>query len=298
MSKTKDHFWDVQALEALEMDAFLLNPPMSPQAQWIRDTYPDIEEDSTAWEAATQAYDVQLAWEEGVIGQMWFEASLNNIQDRYDHACAELDELQALLDSPQANIVMRLAYVHCVTVMEAFLLYAARALLNHRPHLERFHAKKGEFLRKGPVIKALDTAYEAEKNGNEPALYRYRDVPGQAALACSEATCASLGHYKGKAQAVVGSLAFQSTGFIERYFSALLTTRPAWSFTPLKPLVDTRNDLVHRNGVTKDNRPVHINSGNLSEALATVRHFIHEAAVSLREESALSGGVEENEHGF
>lgn len=38
----------------------------------------------------------------------------------------------------QPGIVERMAYVHCVSVLDSFLMYSARALLNHPPHLQRF----------------------------------------------------------------------------------------------------------------------------------------------------------------
>lgn len=65
-------------------------------------------------------------------------ASLNNIQERYQHAKQELKKLDALLDKEQSELVYRMSFVHTVTVMEAYLMYCAVALLEHDWPLCRF----------------------------------------------------------------------------------------------------------------------------------------------------------------
>lgn len=70
----------------------------------------------------------------------WFQDSLNDLEDRYTHAVHELEELKALVTSAPADIVFRMAYAHTVTVMEAFMMYSARALLNDPEHLNRFYS--------------------------------------------------------------------------------------------------------------------------------------------------------------
>lgn len=50
----------------------------------------------------------------------------------------ELKKLHALLDEKQPELVYRMSFVHAVTVMEAYLMYCARALLEEDRPLERY----------------------------------------------------------------------------------------------------------------------------------------------------------------
>jgi hypothetical protein len=51
--------------------------------------------------------------------------SVTGTQDR------NCKKLHALLDREQPELVYRMSFVHAVTVMEAYLMYCARALLEH-----------------------------------------------------------------------------------------------------------------------------------------------------------------------
>ncbi|WP_227662485.1 hypothetical protein [Klebsiella pneumoniae] len=64
--------------------------------------------------------------------------SLNDVHQRYRHARQELKKLYALLDRELPEIVYRMSFVHAVTVMEAYLMYCAKALLEHDWPLERY----------------------------------------------------------------------------------------------------------------------------------------------------------------
>jgi hypothetical protein len=64
--------------------------------------------------------------------------SLNDVHQRYRHARQELKKLYALLDREQPELVYRMSFVHAVTVMEAYLMYCAKALLEHDWPLERY----------------------------------------------------------------------------------------------------------------------------------------------------------------
>lgn len=107
--------------------------------EWIEENYPDAEEGTPEWEIAAQNYGWMLDDLAEQAEWQWFQDSLNDLDDRYIHAVHELDELKELVNSAQAGIVFRMAYAHTVTVMEAFMMYSARALLNDLAHLDRFY---------------------------------------------------------------------------------------------------------------------------------------------------------------
>lgn len=99
--------------------------------EWIAENYPDAEEGTPEWDAAAQEYSWFQDWMEEAAEQQYFEASLASIPDRLQDAKAELDELESLMQFNQPGIVERMAYVHCVSVLDSFLMYSARALLSH-----------------------------------------------------------------------------------------------------------------------------------------------------------------------
>lgn len=107
--------------------------------EWIDDNFPDAEEGTPEWDMAAQNYSWMLDDLAEQAERQWFQDSLNDLDDRYTHAARELDELKELVNPAQAGIVLRMAYAHTVTVMEAFLMYSARALLNDGEHLDRFY---------------------------------------------------------------------------------------------------------------------------------------------------------------
>lgn len=110
--------------------------------KWLAENYPDVVPGSEEWEQAANLY----YWEQEYLADQaqWdhehglFVASLNNVHQRYLHASQELKKLHALLDEKQPELVYRMSFVHAVTVMEAYLMYCARALLEEDRPLERY----------------------------------------------------------------------------------------------------------------------------------------------------------------
>lgn len=109
---------------------------------WLEENYPDIVPESEAWEQAANLY----YWVQEALADQaqWdhehglFVVSLNDVHQRHRHARQELQKLHALLDREQPELVYRMSFVHAVTVMEAYLMYCARALLEHDWPLKRF----------------------------------------------------------------------------------------------------------------------------------------------------------------
>ena len=243
------------------------------EISWILAKHPGVKEGTDEWKQASQEY-----WELYEVFRYLsdvasFKASLNNIEDCYEHAIKELDELE-LLQIAQPNIVQRMAFVHCVTVLEAFLMYAARALLNHSTHLKRFHANKSKFLQ-NKRVKELDEAHRLENEYQDPIYYKYHVVPGQEDLKITEVTFESREYYKERAQETVSTLTFHNLARIKNYFDSVLSIPPDWPLDDmLQSLIDTRQDLVHRNGVSKDHQKIAIDSERVGICIKTVRHFI------------------------
>lgn len=257
MSSTKEHMMD---LEAERFEA------------WAAENHPDVSSGTTEWEQICNYYN----WEQEALADQaqWdhehglFVASLNNVQQRYRHANQELKKLYALLDKEQPELVYRMSFVHAVTVMEAYLLYCARALLEHDWPLKRF---RDEYYLKSDIKGVKKTDRQAAR-GMELSLFR------PAAINC------------------VSSMTFHNVKSIERYFGAVLHIPPVWPVKPLCIIADWRNDLVHRNGVDEHDEPRVISALQLQNALQKVYDLIDAANISMQQEVDLFGDwrTEEN----
>lgn len=165
--------------------------------EWIAENYPDAEEGTPEWDAAAQEYSWFQGWMEEAAEQQYFEASLASIPDRLQDAKAELDELESLMQFNQPRIVERMAYVHCVSVLDSFLMYSARALLSHPPHLQKFlHEADSLVPNKEDRRKLLASKWVEQ----EPD----KDTPEKV--------------YTWRAQSLVAKKTFQSHKVISRYF--------------------------------------------------------------------------------
>lgn len=224
--------------------------------EWLEENHPDVVPGSEEWEHAANLY----CWEQEALADQaqWdhehglFEASLNNVHQRYLHARQELTKLYALLDAEQPELVYRMSFVHAVTVMEAYLMYCARALLEHDWPLNRYFE---EFYL--PFARADKKVKQAAR---EMPLSKFRPV----------------------ARNVVASMTFHNVKTIERYFGTVLHIPPVWPTEPLGIIADWRNDLVHRNGVDEHDVPRKISSLQLRNALQRVTDLIEAAHQSLR----------------
>ncbi|WP_313107864.1 MULTISPECIES: hypothetical protein [Pseudescherichia] len=223
--------------------------------KWLEENYPDVVPGSEEWEQAANLYN----WEQEALADMaqrdhergLFVASLNNVHQRYVHANQELRKLYALLDKEQPELVYRMSFVHAVTVMEAYLMYCARALLEHDWPLKRFR----------------DAYYIKSK--------RIKNPEKNAALNME------LSMFRTAAQNFVSRMTFSNVRTIEDYFSAVLHIPPVWPVKPLDITVDWRNDLVHRNGVDEYDEPLLISVHQLQNALHKVSDLIEAAHMSM-----------------
>ena len=238
--------------------------------EWLEDNYPDVVPNSEEWEQAANLYYCE---QEALADQaQWdhehglFVASLNNIQERYQHAKQELKKLDALLDKEQSELVYRMSFVHTVTVMEAYLMYCARALLEHDWPLCRFLV---EYYLKSERVKKNE-----KQSAREMELHMFRPA----------------------ARNYVSRMTFHNVKTIERYFGAVLHIPPVWPVKPLGIIADWRNDLVHRNGVDEYDVPRVISAQQLQNALQKVSDLIEAAHLSLRLELDYFGNwrTEEN----
>ena len=166
----------------------------------------------------------------------------------------------------QPGIVERMAYVHCVSVLDSFLMYSARALLNHPPHLQRF-------------LQVADSLIANKEDRRKLRASKW--VEQEPDTATPEKV------YTWRAQSLVAKKTFQSHKVIGRYFSTMLATPHEWPLQELERVIKVRNALVHRDGVTESLEPVYISSGSVQNAICTVRAFITAAAETLLQEDAL-----------
>ncbi|WP_019843180.1 hypothetical protein [Escherichia coli] len=238
--------------------------------EWFSEQYPDAQTGGEEWEQAGLLY----YWEQEAMADkaQWdhehglFEASLNNVHQRYLHANKELRKIHALLDVEQPELVYRMAFVHAVTVMEAYLMYCARALLEHDWPLTRF---REAYYMKSDKIK-------------NPVKHAAREM--------------ELSLFRPAARSFVFRMTFHNVKTIERYFGAVLHIPPVWPVQPLGIITDWRNDLVHRNGVNEHDEPRVISAQQLQNALQKVSELIDAADLSMRQEIDLFGNWRNEEN--
>ncbi|EPM0144944.1 hypothetical protein [Citrobacter freundii] len=234
--------------------------------EWIEENYPDAVEGTPEWEIAAQNYSWMLDDLAEQAEWQWFQDSLNDLDDRYTHAAGELDELKELITSAQGGIVFRMAYVHTVTVMEAFLMFSARALLNDAEHLDRFYSR-------------IAPAFQKKINQCRSAVLRNTQQRTE------EFHIDEVDLKRRTAQLFVSQQTFHNLDNLDKYFSSVLKSEYEWPFKPLKYVVETRQDLVHRNGVSKHDEQVRIGSWHLENAINDVRAFVEAVALTLRRET-------------
>lgn len=246
------------------MKEYMMELEMERFEAWAADHYPDVSPDTPEWEQICNYY----YWEQEALADQAqleheterFAASLDNVQERYRHAMQELRKLHALLDSPQPELVYRMSFVHAVTVMEAYLMYCARALLEHEWPLRRFINEY--YLQSAPRVR------EKEKQ---------------------KARAMDIALFRPAAQNYVSRMTFHNVKTIELYFGTVLHVPPCWPLGPLSIITQLRNDLAHRNGVTENDVPVDISSLQLQNALQKVHDLIDAADISMRQEVDLFG---------
>lgn len=173
------------------------------------------------------------------------------------------------------EVVLRMSWVHAVSVMEACVMYSARALLNHEPHLELFRSNQNNIgLRKKQVSK-LEAAARLEASCEPTA-------PKDA--------------YKLAAQSIVGKMTFHNVDHIHRYFNCMLNEAPHWPLDALSEIIQTRHDLVHRNGVTELDTETHIGRAQLIGALNVITRFLEDFSYTMDKETV--GYVNEQNYEF
>lgn len=234
--------------------------------EWIEENYPEAKEGTEEFDVAAQAYSLMLDDLAEQAERQWFLESLNDLDDRYRHAVSELNELSSLVSSGMPSIVYRLAYVHTVTVMEAFLMYSARALLNEPAHLERFCSRVAHDFK------------NKIKHCEEEVAQHLQKLPEK--MLSDESWL-----QRSSAQMFISERTFHNLKFLQHYFSLVLKTSFDWPTESLESIVETRQDLVHRNGVSKDDEPVRIGTWDLKKAITAVRTFIDAVAMTLRRET-------------
>lgn len=195
---------------------------------WAAEKYPEAEPDTPEWETIGQIYSdwqdflSDEAYEDYQRGKL--SASLNSVVARCQHAFTELRTLQELSLEFQPDIVLRMAWVYAVSVMEACLMYCARALLNHDPHLRRFRS-------------------------NQHTLGLRKNQAGLPDDCCQPEAPADA--YRQAVQAILSRMTFHNMDLINRYFGAVLWQPPGWPMGRLRHIVETRHDLVHLNGISE-----------------------------------------------
>lgn len=230
---------------------------------WAAEKYPEVEPDTPEWETIGQIYS---DWQDFLSDEAYedyqrekLSASLNSVDARCQHAFTELKTLQELSLEFQPDIVLRMAWVHAVSVMEACLMYCARALLNHDPHLRRFRSNQHTLRLRKNQARLLDDCCRSE-------------APADA--------------YRQAVQAIVSRMTFHNVELINRYFGAVLGQPHEWPMGRLRHIVETRHDLVHRNGISEYDTETVVGRYQLEGAIRDITLFLEAFHITMQAETA------------
>ncbi|EFZ4562092.1 hypothetical protein BL992_000027 [Shigella flexneri] len=109
--------------------------------EWISINYPEAEEETLEWDAATQEYSWFRDWMEEAAEQQHFEASLNCIPERLQEALDELHELQGLLETEQLIVSPNLlSELKNLSIQEGYMLKIENVL---PPNFRVFLVREG-----------------------------------------------------------------------------------------------------------------------------------------------------------
>ena len=244
---------------------------------WAAEHHPDVEPGTPEWDTIGQYYsdwqDFLYEQAQADYEQEVFAASLNSVRERCKHGFSELYSIQKLDFFSMPDVVLRMAWVHAVSVMEACMMYSARALLNYEPHLSLFRINHMNLGLRGEKIEHLKTAARLETS-TEPG------APKNA--------------YKLAAQSIVGGMTFHNVNHIRRYFNCMLHEAPDWRLDALSEVIQTRHDLVHRNGVTEFDTEAVIGRSQLIGALNVITRFLEQFTDTMERETAGYANEQEN----
>lgn len=241
MSSIKNHLFEIEEERANE---------------WIRQRLSDdnVDEDSEEWQQLAQEYsDYQNhLWEEAEWDAELKWLKENGSSTIHWNFVTELDALKVMVasnlqDSPtflfmvNSNIVIKMSYAYAVTLMEAFLSDTLKALITERSNCLENAIKNVE-----EVIKARYSISE---------------------LASTDLNICSLVLKK------ISEILFHNIPKVKKVYEEVLGKKLVIDISNVSQITSLRHDIVHRNGYTKDQKPITLTIEDFYQAIDDIKIF-------------------------
>ena len=234
MSTTKEHFFEKQIEHA---------------DNWIcqNATATDIDVDSEEYQQLSQEY---WDWQEHLAEEAEHEAELEWLKEsgsseHHKNFISQLEELRKLVTiasiDEQSTMVAKMSYAHAVTLLETFLSDTAKSL-----------------------IESSDTFFRnaiTQINVLKEARYSLSDL-------ASDSTSP-----KGRAIKELSNLIYHNLPKVRRVLEGILGEQISIDISSLAQSVNTRHDIVHRNGRTKKGEFVKIDRDDCTKLLDDMKTF-------------------------
>lgn len=241
MSSIKDHLFEVQSERA---------------EQWVRERLSDdqLDEDSEEWQQLASDYSdyqnhlsdeaewaAELEWlkENGSSNiHKFFSDELNALKIMAENNLGHSKNLTFMLHS---NIIVKMSYAYAVTLMESFLGDTLKVLITERE----------EFLNN-----AIVNVEEVSK-----AKYSIAELAETDLNICNLA----LKH--------VNEILFHNIPKVKRVYEQVLGVKLQLDISRVSRITALRHDIVHRNGYSKDNKPINVNAQDFYQAIEDIKEF-------------------------
>ena len=241
MSSIKDHLFEVQSERA---------------EQWIRERLSDeqLDEDSEEWQQLASDYSdyqnhlsdeaewaAELEWlkENGSSNiHKFFSDELNALKIMAESNLGHSKKMAFMLHS---NIIVKMSYAYAVTLLESFLGDTLKALITERE----------EFLNN-----AIGNVEEVSK-----AKYSIAELAETDLSICNLA----LKH--------VNEILFHNIPKVKRIYEQVLGVKLQLDISRVSRITALRHDIVHRNGYSKDNKPIDVNAQDFYQAIEDIKEF-------------------------
>lgn len=241
MSSIKEHLFDIQNQQAEE---------------WIREKLSDanLDEESEEWQELASKYS---DYQDHLRDEAEWEAELkwlkeNNSSNIHRFFVDELNALKIMAETNldnstkmafmlHSNIVVKMSYAYAVTLLESFLGDTLKALITER---EVF------------LHNAIRDVEEISK-----ARYSIAQLSEIDLSICSLA----LKH--------TTEILFHNIPKVKKVYEQVLGVKLQIDISKVSKITSLRHDIVHRNGYTKDGKPINLTVQDFYQAIEDVKDF-------------------------
>lgn len=224
---------------------------------WIQERLGNDEcsEGSEAWEALANEYSNMMDAYADEAEYRWLERHSYN--ELYNGFVTELALASDLLKLGQGNIhnytVCKMVYVHAVTLLESLIGTIVRTLVVSDKAFMANVASKIDDLNKGRKYSLKEIA--EHPNGHESLILK-----------------------------ILSNLTYHNPSTIKTVLHAVVGIRMVGlDLSEISAICDKRHDIVHRNGMTIDDEPIHLEPLEVQQAMNMIGHVASEIRTRIYE---------------